>query len=101
MGTHSFSIECFQSTDPLFLNLGAVGIMALQTESKFAAAYHSGVGKMDYWESNLEDCLDVIARLPEVAALIYRTKFHDGKVCCCTTLNRQAVNYTCTSGRSI
>jgi len=58
----------------------STGIMALQTESKFAAAYHGGVGKMDYWESNLEDCLDVIARLPEVAALIYRTKFHDGKV---------------------
>ena len=73
-------VERSQSTDHLFLNLGVVGIMALQTESKFAAAYHGGVGKMDYWESNLEDYLDVIARLPEVAALIYRTKFHDGKV---------------------
>eukprot|EP00656_Telonema_subtile_P002086 TRINITY_DN1090_c0_g1_i4.p1 TRINITY_DN1090_c0_g1~~TRINITY_DN1090_c0_g1_i4.p1 ORF type:complete len:460 (+),score=136.49 TRINITY_DN1090_c0_g1_i4:137-1516(+) len=56
------------------------GIMALQTESKFAQAYQSGVGKMDYWESNLEDCLDLIARIPEVAALIYRCKFHDGVV---------------------
>lgn len=56
------------------------GIMALQTESKFAKAYQDGVGKMDYWKSNLEDCLDLIARIPEVAALIYRCKFHDGVV---------------------
>eukprot|EP00657_Telonema_sp_P-1_P007568 TRINITY_DN27565_c0_g1_i1.p1 TRINITY_DN27565_c0_g1~~TRINITY_DN27565_c0_g1_i1.p1 ORF type:complete len:306 (-),score=68.31 TRINITY_DN27565_c0_g1_i1:281-1198(-) len=56
------------------------GIMALQTESKFAQAYQAGVGKMDYWEPNLEDCLDLIARIPEVAAIIYRCKFHDGVV---------------------
>lgn len=61
-------------------NGGVSGIMALQTESKFAEAYQNGVGKMDYWQSNLEDCLDLIARIPEVAALIYRCKFHDGVV---------------------
>jgi len=69
------------------------GIMALQTESKFAKAYHDGVGKMDYWESNLEDCLDVIARLPEVAALIYRTKFHDGVVAPADTSLDYAANF--------
>jgi len=56
------------------------GIMALQTESKFAAAYHKGIPKKDYWEPTLEDCLDLIAKIPEVAATIYRCKFHDGVV---------------------
>jgi citrate synthase len=52
---------------------------ALQTESKFAAAYQRGVNKTTYWEYALDDSLDLIARLPEVAARIYRHKFHDNK----------------------
>ena len=35
---------------------------------------------MDYWETTLEDSLNLMAQLPEIAALIYRCKFHDGKV---------------------
>ena len=55
-------------------------ILALQTESKFAAAYHAGINKKDYWKPVLEDTLDLIAKLPEVAALIYRCSFKDGKM---------------------
>lgn len=33
-----------------------------------------------YWEYAYEDILDVIAKMPEVAALIYRCKFKDGKI---------------------
>lgn len=33
-----------------------------------------------YWEHTYEDVLDVIAKMPEVAALIYRCKFKDGIV---------------------
>ena len=49
--------------------------MALQTESKFAAAYAAGASKMDYWDYTLEDSLDLIARLPEIAAIIYRQTY--------------------------
>jgi len=55
-------------------------VLALQTESQFAAAYAGGVNKTQYWDSTLEDCLNLIARLPEVAAIIYRCSFHDGVV---------------------
>lgn len=55
-------------------------ILALQCESKFAAAYHKGINKKQYWEPVLEDTLDLIAKLPEVAALIYRCSFKDGKI---------------------
>jgi len=57
-----------------------MGIMACQTESKYAAAYAKGIHKSEYWKPTFEDALDVIAKLPEIAALVYRCKFHDGKV---------------------
>jgi citrate synthase len=58
----------------------SIGLLACQTESKFASAYNKGVHKSKYWEHTLDDVLDVIAVLPEIAALIYRCNFKDGKV---------------------
>ena len=58
----------------------STALNACQTESKFAAAYKSGVHKSQYWDSTLEDVLDVIAKLPEIAALVYRCTFKDGKI---------------------
>ena len=58
----------------------SIAVLACQTESKFAAAYSSGVHKAKYWEYALEDILDVIAKMPEIAALIYRCTFKDGVV---------------------
>jgi len=58
----------------------SIGILAMQTGSKFAKAYADGVNKSKYAEVVLEDCLDLIARLPRVAALIYRNTYKDGKI---------------------
>lgn len=58
----------------------SIGISACQTESKFAKAYEKGVSKNQYWEHTLEDVLDVIAKLPEIAAIIYQNSFKDGKI---------------------
>jgi citrate synthase len=52
-----------------------VAIMALQTESKFAERYAKGMAKKDYWEAIFDDSMDLIARLPRVAAYIYRRKY--------------------------
>merc|ERR1719240_486386 len=38
------------------------------------------MAKNDYWKPVLEDTLDVIAKMPEIAALIYRCSFKDGVV---------------------
>jgi citrate synthase len=54
------------------------GIMALQTESNFAKAYAKGINKKDYWEYILDDSMDLIARLPRIAAYIYRRKYKNG-----------------------
>jgi citrate synthase len=55
-------------------------VLALQTDSVFAEAYRNGTPKSKYWEHTLEDLLTLTARLPEVAALIYRCTFKDSKV---------------------
>ncbi len=55
-------------------------IMAMQKESKFAKFYEEGFNKMDAWKSTFEDSTDLLARLPEVAAFIYRYKYKDGDI---------------------
>jgi citrate synthase len=54
-------------------------ISAMQPLSRFATAYGGGqLGKGDYWQPTLEDALDLVARLPVIAAYIYRRTFkHD------------------------
>ena len=58
----------------------SIGLNAAQTDSKFAKAYADGVHKSEYHKYVLEDVLDVIAKLPEIAATIYRNVYHDGVV---------------------
>ena len=56
-----------------------VGIMALQTESNFAKRYAAGMSKKDYWDVAFDDCMDLIARLPRIAAYVYRRKYKFGQ----------------------
>ncbi|MBL4889488.1 MAG: citrate (Si)-synthase [Candidatus Lindowbacteria bacterium] len=60
------------------MTLFTTGILAMQSESKFAEAYEYGAKKEDYWRSTLEDCLDIVARVPVLAAGIYRMRFGHG-----------------------
>uniref|UniRef100_A0A915CXZ2 Citrate synthase n=1 Tax=Ditylenchus dipsaci TaxID=166011 RepID=A0A915CXZ2_9BILA len=53
-------------------------IAALQSESKFAKAYSEGVSKASYWEYAYEDSMNLLAKLPTVAAIIYRSLYRDG-----------------------
>ena len=55
-----------------------IGVMAMQTESVFAKAYHKGISKKDYWDYAYEDSMNLIARLPRIAAYIYRRKYKGG-----------------------
>lgn len=54
-------------------------ILALQTESKFAKAYEEGISKKDHWSYVYEDTMTLIARLPRIAAYIYRRKYKNGQ----------------------
>lgn len=57
-----------------------IGLMACQGESKFAKAYQQGIKKNEYWDPVFEDIMDIIAKLPKIAALVYRCTYFDGVV---------------------
>jgi len=54
-------------------------VLALGTESKFAKAYNEGISKKQYWDYIYEDTMTLIARLPRIAAYIYRRKYKNGE----------------------
>jgi len=60
----------------------SAAIAAMNSESKFAKAYSEGVHKTKYWETNFEDSMDLIAKLPVVAATIYNNLYRDGAPPC-------------------
>lgn len=49
----------------------SIGILALQRQSRFAQVVHH-VGKLEHWDSMYEDAMTLLAKLPHVAAYIYR-----------------------------
>jgi len=58
-----------------------IALMALQPASKFAAAYHAGeLTKTNQWEAALDDTLDVVAKLPIIASIVYNNVYHNGRV---------------------
>jgi len=56
----------------------SAAILAMATESIFQKAYRAGVNKKYYWDSTYEDVMNLIARLPRIAAYIYRRIYHNG-----------------------
>eukprot|EP01050_Picozoa_sp_SAG11_P005315 SAG11_NODE_369_length_10077_cov_34.025857_1_plen_254_part_00 len=56
----------------------SAAILGCQTQSEFAQAYRDGVHKREYVDYWYEDAVTCMAVLPEIAARIYRTSFHDG-----------------------
>jgi len=56
----------------------SIAIVSLQTGSVFAKRYSEGMSKNDYWDATYEDTMNLIAKLPRIAAYIYRRTYHDG-----------------------
>jgi len=54
-------------------------ILAMEGESEFRKKYTEGMAKTDYWIPTLEDSLNILARLPGIAAGVYRMRFNKGK----------------------
>jgi len=55
----------------------SMALMSLQKDSLFAKAYQDGVHKSKYWQVALEDCLNLLAQIPVVAAMVYRHTYHN------------------------
>ncbi len=54
-------------------------ITSMASDSYFLNAMQAGVHKKYYWDSTYEDVMNLIARLPRIAAYIYRRTFHKGE----------------------
>ncbi|MBU1319222.1 MAG: citrate (Si)-synthase [candidate division Zixibacteria bacterium] len=53
-------------------------ILVMEGESEFRKRYTEGMKKTDYWEPTLEDSLNLLAKLPELAAGVYRLRYNKG-----------------------
>lgn len=57
------------------MTMFVAGVMALQTESYFQKKYSEGINKKDLWVPTFDDSIVLLARLPRIAAYIYRRKY--------------------------
>lgn len=57
------------------MSLFSAAIVAMQKESVFVEKYNEGINKKDYWDPVYEDSINLLAKLPEIAAFIYRLKY--------------------------
>jgi citrate synthase len=69
-----------------------IAVASLNTNSSFAAAYERGIKKTEYWTYTLEDSLNLIAKLPSIAARIYYNIRHPGKAGSSDSASSLAVN---------
>jgi citrate synthase len=56
----------------------SAAIVSMATESIFQKAYRSGIAKKYYWDFIYDDAMNLIAKLPRVAAYIYRKNYFSG-----------------------
>ena len=63
------------------MSMFSIAIQSLQRDSIFARSYHQGMKKDAYWDAMFEDSLNLTAKLPRIAAYIYRLKYKgDGSI---------------------
>lgn len=67
-----------KETHPMMLF--SLAVLGLQRESMFAQQYEEGMQREDYWDPMLEDSLNLTAKLPKIAAYIYRMKYKGGDI---------------------
>ncbi|MBR9921014.1 MAG: citrate (Si)-synthase [Bacteroidetes bacterium] len=74
---HVYSVLDALPADTHPMTQFVVAINAMQTGSVFARRYEE-MGKSEYWDATYEDTMNLIARLPRVAAYIYRRTYYNG-----------------------
>ncbi len=59
------------------MTIFSAAVLAMQRESKFARKYKVGIHKNDYWQPMYDDAVELMAKLPSIAAYIYRMKYRN------------------------
>lgn len=75
---HTFKTIDSLPTDTHPMTQFTVAVASMQTESCFSRRYGEGIKKTEYWDPTYEDAMNLIARLPRIAAYIYRRSYHNG-----------------------
>jgi len=75
---HVFDVIDSLPRDMHPMNQFVTGIVSMAGSSRFMKAYDAGVAKKDYWDSTYEGTMDLIARIPRIAAYVYRHAYHNG-----------------------
>jgi len=57
----------------------SLAILQLQRESVFAQKYREKMPKTQYWDPTYEDVMNLLAKLPNIAAYIFRRTYFGGK----------------------
>jgi citrate synthase len=57
------------------MTMFSAAVLSMQRESVFAHRYAEGMKKTDYWDATYEDAMNLLAKLPQLAAYIYRMKY--------------------------
>jgi len=57
------------------MTMFSASILAMQRESIFVKRYNEGMARDEQWEPMYEDCTNLLAKLPSIAAYIYRMKY--------------------------
>ncbi len=76
---HTFKVLDALPTTTHPMTQFSIGIASMQTDSIFARRYREGMKKTEYWDPTFEDTMNLLARLPRLAAYIYRRTYKDGK----------------------
>ena len=62
------------------MTMFSTAVLSMHNESEFAKFYDTEFNKMTAWEPMYEDATNLIARLPVVAAFIYRLKYKNDDI---------------------
>ncbi|MBI4649341.1 MAG: citrate (Si)-synthase [Bacteroidia bacterium] len=58
----------------------STAVLSMQKESVFVKKYNSGIKKTEYWDATYEDALNLLARIGQIGAYIYRNKYKGGNI---------------------
>lgn len=77
---HVFDMLHAMSKDTHPMTMFSAAVLALQNDSVFVKRYNAGISKMEYWDPTYEDSMNLLAKLPEIAAYIYRMKYKNNNI---------------------
>lgn len=62
------------------MTMFAQSILALNCESVFVDRYNNGMQKSEYWKATLEDSMNLMAKLPNIAGFIYNLRYKGARL---------------------